>query len=198
MLQEKDVDRSEACGFAGSTLVTVIDRYTAFQQPIAELVKAPPMVAAYDEGTGHVRTVRAGQVFVTGRDRPTLRVCFEAGGILECVPDHPLMLADGTYRAAEALRPGDALKCLERPGTAVARYAELPGSVFGHAPATALASRTAYHLGEEAFVPPVDQQAVARVQTADFAAEVYGVTLPKFGNLAVGAVGAPIVFVRSC
>jgi DNA gyrase subunit B len=80
-------------------------------------------------------TNKAGRVVVaplvqprlTKRDAPLVRVTLDHGQSVRCTPDHLFRLRDGSYRRADALRPGDSLMPLYRSVSAKANGDKLDG-----------------------------------------------------------------------
>ena len=80
-------------------------------------------------------TNKAGRVVVaplveprlTKRDAPLVRVTLDNGEAVRCTPDHRFRLRDGSYRRADALRPGDSLMPLYRSVSSKAAGDKLDG-----------------------------------------------------------------------
>jgi ribonucleoside-diphosphate reductase alpha chain len=115
----------------GDTLVAVADGRTAvsLEQLASEgdsvaVHAAQPLVVArtdgvVERGDGYgavVSTMRAPRL--TREQAEVVRVILDDGTYLRCTPDHPIMTADGGYRNAGKLRPGQSLAGFGRERTA--------------------------------------------------------------------------------
>ena len=96
------------CLAAGTVLQT-----TEGPRKIEDLVGERPSLYACHPDSGYVNVVQADRVFVSDRDRPTVRASFDDGSYLDCTPDHLIMLEDGTYREAAYLERGDGLRGID-------------------------------------------------------------------------------------
>jgi DNA gyrase subunit B len=95
------------------------------------------LAADWDSGVTHFgyATNKAGRVVVvplvaprlTRRDAPLFRVTIDNGIAVRCTPDHLFRLRDGSYRRADALRPGDSLMPLYRSVSSTSAGDKLEG-----------------------------------------------------------------------
>ena len=80
--------------------------------PVRDLVGQKPYLFTCHPEDGTVNIVQAERVFVSDTDRRMVRVLFE-NRHLDCTPDHRFMMADGTFKEAASLSPGDELMGLD-------------------------------------------------------------------------------------
>lgn len=93
-----------------------------------ETVHGPKRIADITEPTevltkgpsGGIEVRKATASFITARDAQTVIIRLSNGRSLTVTPNHEIMLVDGTYVAAESLRPGDRVEalCQARRGSA--------------------------------------------------------------------------------
>ncbi|HEX5404286.1 MAG TPA: toprim domain-containing protein, partial [Pseudonocardiaceae bacterium] len=123
------VEGDSALGcFTGDTLVALA---SGRSRSFAELTED------WQQGIAHFgyTTNKAGRVVVaplveprlTKRNAPLVRVALDNDQSVRCTPDHLFRLRDGSYRRADALRPGDSLMPLYRSVSAKAAGDKLDG-----------------------------------------------------------------------
>ena len=109
------INGSNPC-FTGDTLVASADGRNAVR--IDELVGTDTPVYAKDaKGNTVIRTMR--NVRMTRSDAAIVRIHLDDGTWVDCTPDHPFMINDGSYTAASELKRGVSLK---RFDSEVVRY----------------------------------------------------------------------------
>lgn len=93
---------------AGDTLIDTIDG----RIPVKDLVGKNPYLYCTD-GYGRVYVRQAELVWSKGI-RNTIKVILDTHDVIECTPDHEVMLSDGTFKKAKDLTTGDSLAALHR------------------------------------------------------------------------------------
>jgi deoxycytidine triphosphate deaminase len=100
--------------FTGTTRVALVDGSNPTLEEMAATSAGGELHFGYSIGPN-------GQMLVTHLDAPrfigrdtVLEVVLDDGTVIEATPDHEFMLRDGSWRTAEALRPGAALMPLYR------------------------------------------------------------------------------------
>lgn len=92
--------------FTGDTLIPVADGKA---YPIAQLSESGKPVHVYS-CTPDGRIVATEAIArKTRSSAPLVRVVLDSGEAIECTPDHPFMLRDGSYQPAARLQPGTSL-----------------------------------------------------------------------------------------
>ncbi len=111
------ITASNPC-FTADTLVAVADRRNAVQ--IGELVgQSVDVYSKDDAGRTVIRTMS--NIRKTRRDVQIVRVALDDGTTVQCTPDHPFMLRDGSYVEAKDLLAGASLKRFDSEHVPTAR-----------------------------------------------------------------------------
>lgn len=107
-------DSAGGC-FSGDTRVALADgRELTFEELVAEQEAGLEHFCYTIRRNGTVGVERAIHARRTKRRAEVIRVTLDHGESITCTPDHRFMLRDGSYRRADALRPGDSLMPLYR------------------------------------------------------------------------------------
>jgi len=107
-------DSAGGC-FSGDTLIALADgRAISFEEMVAEQAEGKEHFIYTIRHDGKIGLERALHARVTKRNAKVIRLTLDNGEVITCTPDHRFMLRDGSYKAAQDLRPNDSLMPLYR------------------------------------------------------------------------------------
>jgi DNA gyrase subunit B len=107
-------DSAGGC-FSGDTQVALADgRHLSFKELVAEQAEGKEHFCYTIRHDGTVGLERIVNARITKHNAEVIRITLDNGEVITCTPDHRFMLRDGSYKAAAALTPDDALMPLYR------------------------------------------------------------------------------------
>jgi tRNA-splicing ligase RtcB len=145
---------------------TLVPTTDGHTSPISELAASGQDIWIYALSPAHQVVPAQARAKRTRAQASLVRLVLDTGGELLCTPDHLFMLRDGSYRQVESLTPGTAL---------------MPFSQCREQDGDAGVRHDAH-------------QTVASLESVDWVADVYCLTVPEYGNFALDAG----VFVHNC
>src|SRR6266508_503057 len=102
-------DSAGGC-WSGETLISLTDgRTITFKELVAEQAAGKEHFCYTMRPNGVIAMERIINARMTKADAEVIKLTLDNGEKLICTPDHPFMLRDGTYKAAELLTPEDSL-----------------------------------------------------------------------------------------
>ena len=107
-------DSAGGC-FFGETLISLIDsRKISFKDLVAEQAEGKEHFCYTMKPGGQIGIERIINARMTKANAVVIKLTLDTGEELICTPDHPMMLRDGSYKAATLLTPNDSLMPLYR------------------------------------------------------------------------------------
>ncbi len=107
-------DSAGGCWF-GETLISLTDsRAISFKDLVAEQAEGKEHFCYTMKPGGKLGIERIINARMTKANAEVIKLTLDTGEELICTPDHPMMLRDGSYKAAERLTPEDSLMPLYR------------------------------------------------------------------------------------
>ena len=163
--------------FTADTLVPTADGRS---HPIGELAAAGQETYVYALNAGHKIVIAKATARKTRLNAPLVKVTLDNGREIFCTPDHEFMLRDGTYLPAEHLPPSTSL---------------MPFDVCAAAGACAFSvAHLTLECGQSVHWQQGYNHKVVAVERLERKEDVYCLTVPEYGNFALGAG----VFVHNC
>src|SRR4051794_9232033 len=159
--------------FTADTLVPTVDGHS---HPIGELAEADGEILVYALSPEHKVVVAKATAKRTRTDAPLVKVTLDNGREITCTPDHEFMLRDGSYRQACELRLGTSLMPFYED---LEKQSHVTDAILVHS--------------NERIACGYNHKVVS-VEPLDESADVYCLTVPEYGNFALGAG----VFVHNC
>ena len=107
-------DSASGC-FLGNTKLALADgRAISLIEIVAEQAEGKENFCYTIRDDGNIGIERIINARMTKKDAEVIKLTLDNGETIICTPDHPFMLRDGTYKAAELLTPEDSLMPLNR------------------------------------------------------------------------------------
>jgi ribonucleoside-triphosphate reductase len=181
--------------FTGDTSVFCLDgTKPTFKELVAKGIKEL-WVFARNPKTMRIVPAKAINPRITRKTRELVRVTLCGNNEIECTPDHPFMLKDGTYKKANDLRANDSLSSLYVPFAHYSKYWAMELTKTCSTPLRTPIAQNALLRSKDPAERPVNHRVrrVVRIQLNE-AVNVYDLTVPQYANFALGAG----VFVHNC
>lgn len=107
-------DSAGGC-FHGDTEIALVDgRNLSFKQLVTEQAQGKEHFCYTIRDNGTIGVERVINARITKKDAEVIKITLDHGEAIICTPDHLFLLRDGSYKAAAALTPEDALMPLYR------------------------------------------------------------------------------------
>ncbi|HEY9852736.1 MAG TPA: DNA topoisomerase (ATP-hydrolyzing) subunit B [Leptolyngbyaceae cyanobacterium] len=107
-------DSAGGCFFGKTNILLADGRAISLLEIVAEQAEGKEHFCYTIQEDGNIGIERIINARMTKANAEVIKLTLDNGEVLICTPDHPFMLRDGTYKAAELLTPEDSLMPLYR------------------------------------------------------------------------------------
>jgi DNA gyrase B subunit len=107
-------DSAGGCFIQSESVALADGRNLSFKEIVEEQAEGKEHFCYTIQDNGHIGLERIINARMTKANAEVIEITLDNGETITCTPDHPFMLRDGTYKAAELLTPEDSLMPLYR------------------------------------------------------------------------------------